>query len=302
MGRARTDRTGRGEGDPRRYLRYLQSRPAAWEDAAIELLIRLAHETRCAVHVVHLSSAASLTQIRARQRRRAFASPSRPVLTISASRRESVPDGATEYKCAPPIREHKNREGLWRGLQEGVIDFVVSDHSPCTPALKGRERGDFAEAWGGVASLQLGLPAIWTEAQRRGRGLGEISTWMSARPAALAGLGRRKGQIAPGFDARPSWSGIPTWSSRSNPSSSTFGTRSHPTWAVVWSARVEATFLRGRLVYDGSGHPAGPVGMAILGRDTRGMSSTSNSPSATFSGLVDLAAAALGGRRARRQR
>src|SRR5207244_3015376 len=96
---------------------------------------------------------------------------------------------------------HDNREALWRGLRKGVIDMVVTDHSPCTPALKGRERGDFAEAWGGIASLQLGLPAVWSEARRRGHTPADIANWMSLRPAALAGLGHRKGRIAPGYDA-----------------------------------------------------------------------------------------------------
>jgi len=181
---------------------------------------------------------------------------------------EDIPDGATEYKCAPPIRDHENREALWRGLKDGVIDFVVSDHSPCTPTLKGRERGDFAEAWGGIASLQLGLPAVWTEASRRGHSLGEISSWMSARPAALAGLGRRKGQIAPGFDAD-----LVVWDPEAefevDAEQLHFRHKVSPYLGRRLLGRVEATFLRGRLAYDGSGHPAGPVGAPILGRDTR---------------------------------
>jgi allantoinase len=258
---------GSQDHEPRRYLGYLHSRPAAWEDAAIALLIRLARETGCAVHVVHLSSAGSLTQIaRAKDEGLRFTAETCPhYLCFEA---ESIPDGATEYKCAPPIREHQNREGLWRGLEEGVIDFVVSDHSPCTPALKGRERGDFAEAWGGIASLQLGLSAVWTEAQSRGRALSEISTWMSARPAALAGLGRRKGQIAAGFDADlVVWD--PDVEVEVEAEQLHFRHKVSPYVGRRLLGRVEATFLRGRLVYDGSGHPGGPVGAPILGRDTR---------------------------------
>ncbi len=253
--------------DPRAYGGYLRSRPAAWEDAAIALLIRLSRETGCAVHVVHLSSAGSLEQIaRAKADGLHFTAETCPhYLCLEA---ESVPDGATEYKCAPPIRDHENREALWRGLKDGVIDFVVSDHSPCTPALKGRERGDFAEAWGGIASLQLGLPAVWTEASRRGHSLGDISTWMSARPAALAGLGRRKGQIAPGFDAD-----LVVWDPEAEVEVDAellqFRHKVSPYLGRRLLGRVEATFLRGRLAYDGSGHPAGPVGAPILGRDTR---------------------------------
>jgi allantoinase len=262
---------GRGGGDdgrdPRAYTGYLRSRPAAWEDAAIALLIRLARETGCAVHVVHLSSASSLDQIaRARSDGLHLTVETCPhYLCLEA---ESVPDGATEYKCAPPIRDHENREALWQGLKDGVIDFVVSDHSPCTPALKGQERGDFAEGSGGIASLQLGLPALWTEASRRGHSLGDISAWMSARPAALAGLGRRKGQIAPGFDAD-----LVVW----DPEAEISVDAEHvpprhkvsPYLGRRLLGRVEATFLRGQLAYDGSGHPAGPVGVPVLGRDTR---------------------------------
>jgi allantoinase len=258
---------GDDRGDSRAYAGYLRSRPGSWEDAAIALLIRLARETGCAVHVVHLSSAASLEQIaQAKAEGLRFTAETCPhYLCLEA---ESVPDGATEYKCAPPIRDHENREALWRGLKEGVIDFVVSDHSPCAPDLKERERGDFGEAWGGIASLQLGLPAVWTEASRRGHGLGEISSWMSSRPAALAGLGRRKGQIAPGFDAD-----LVVWDPEAEIQVDAEQLHDRdkvsPYLGRRLLGRVEATFLRGRLAYDGSGHPAGPVGAPVLGRDTR---------------------------------
>jgi len=111
-----------------------------------------------------------------------------------------VPDGATEFKCCPPIRDAANRDALWAGLAEGLIGAVVSDHSPCPPALKRREAGDFGAAWGGISSLQLGLPAVWTGARRRGRGLTDVVRWMATRPATLAGL-PGKGAIAPGRDA-----------------------------------------------------------------------------------------------------
>jgi len=256
-----------GAGDPRRYASFLRSRPAAMEDAAIALLIRLARETGCAVHIVHLSSASSLEQI---ARAKADALP----LTVETCphylclEAETIPDGATEFKCAPPIREHGNREALWRGLADGVIDLVVSDHSPCTPALKGRERGDFAAAWGGIASLQLGLPAVWTEARRRGHGPGAIARWMSERPAALAGLGRRKGRIAPGFDAD-----LVAWDPESeldvDAGGLHFRHKVSPYLGRRLQGRVARTWLRGQLVYDGVTHPAGPIGAPLLGRDTR---------------------------------
>lgn len=185
------------DSSPRAYLRYLHSRPRAWEDAAIAMTIRLVRETGCAAHIVHLSSSDALPMIKAaRAEGLPLTAETCPhYLVLDA---EAVPDGATEYKCAPPIRERDNRDALWRGLGEGVIDYVLSDHSPCTPALKLPERGDFLEAWGGIASLQLGLPNIWTEARRRGFAITDVVRWMSAGPARFLGLERR---IAPGARA-----------------------------------------------------------------------------------------------------
>ncbi len=256
-----------GDGDPRRYEQYLRSRPAAWEDAAIALLIRLSRETGCAVHVVHLSSAASLPQI-------ASAKDQGLPVTVETCphylclEAEAIPDGATEFKCAPPIRGRENREALWAGLARGVIDLVVTDHSPCTPALKARERGDFAAAWGGISSLQLGLPAVWTEARRRGHDLTELASWMSARPAALAGLGRRKGRIAVGHDAD-----LVIWDPQAEisvqPPFLHFRHKVSPYLGRRLLGRVETTLLRGRVVYDGHQHAAPPTGAPLLGRDTR---------------------------------
>ncbi len=185
------------DASPRAYLRYLHSRPRAWEDAAIAMTIRLVRETGCPTHIVHLSSAAALPMIKAAKAEglpiTVETCPHYLVLTA-----EEVPDGATAYKCAPPIREADNREELWRGLAEGVIDFVPSDHSPCTPALKLPEEGDFLAAWGGIASLQLGLPNVWTEARRRGFALKDVIRWQSTAPAAFLGFDRR---IVPGARA-----------------------------------------------------------------------------------------------------
>ena len=184
---------------PRDYATYLASRPKAWEDAAIALLIELCRETGCAVHVVHLSSSTALPLLAAAQAEglpiSAETCPHYLCLTA-----EEVPAGATAFKCAPPIREATNREALWAGLRAGTLDVVVSDHSPCTPQLKLPERGDFLEAWGGIASLQLGLRAIWTEASARGHTLTDLVGWMAERPARLAGL-PHKGRLAAGCDA-----------------------------------------------------------------------------------------------------
>jgi allantoinase len=187
-------------GDPQRYSNYLASRPNAWEDEAIRLLVRLCEETGCAVHIVHLSSASALPLVRAaKQRGLPISAETCPhYLCLSA---EHIPDGATHFKCAPPIRSADNREQLWQALFDGVIDFIITDHSPCTPALKLPERGDFQAAWGGIASLSLGLSSIWSEASARGATPLQLARWMSEMPARFAGVSRQKGTIAPGFAA-----------------------------------------------------------------------------------------------------
>jgi allantoinase len=251
--------------DPRRYDSYLRSRPAAMEDAAIALLVRLARETGCAVHIVHLSSANALPTIAAAKRDGVpiTAETCPHYLCLEA---EAIPDGATHFKCAPPIRSHENREALWRGLGEGIIDLVVTDHSPCTPELKVPERGDFHEAWGGIASLQLGLPAIWSEAWRRGFGLADLASWMSARPAALAGLAARKGRISPGLDAD-----LVIWDPDAELTVEAtqlhFKHKISPYLGRRLVGRVAATLLRGQVVYDGAGHPTAPIGRPLLYRD-----------------------------------
>jgi allantoinase len=184
----------------RQYVNYLRSRPHRAEDSAIELLIRLSAETGCRVHVVHLSSSDSLAQLAAARAGGLLltAETCPHYLTFEA---EKIPDGTTEFKCAPPIRESANRDALWQALRGGGIDCVVSDHSPCPPAMKCKETGNFFSAWGGIASLELGLSAVWTEARQRSLGMEEVVRCMSAGPAKLAGLGHRKGSIAKGYDA-----------------------------------------------------------------------------------------------------
>lgn len=181
------------------YDRFLASRPRAAENLAIAEVIERAMRTGARAHILHLSSSDALPMI-ARAKRDGVRLTTETCPHYLALCAEDVPDGATAYKCCPPIREAANRELLWRGLLDGTIDAVVSDHSPCTPDLKDLEHGDFATAWGGVASLQLGLPVVWSQARRRDIPLQTVVEWMSARPAALAGL-TRKGRIAPGFDA-----------------------------------------------------------------------------------------------------
>ncbi|MFD3608042.1 allantoinase AllB [Streptomyces atroolivaceus] len=179
-----------------KYADFLASRPRDAENAAIEGLIAHARRLNARVHVLHLSSSDALPLIAAAKREgvRVTVESCPHFLTLTA---EEVPDGATEFKCCPPIREAANQDALWAGLADGTIDCVVSDHSPCTTDLK---TPDFASAWGGISSLQLGLPAIWTEARRRGHTLDDVVRWMSAAPAGLAGL-TRKGAIEAGRDA-----------------------------------------------------------------------------------------------------
>jgi allantoinase len=183
----------------RDYRTFLRSRPGDAENLAIGLVLDLARRTGARVHILHLSSAAASGQIRAARAQGVpvTAETCPHYLVFSA---EEVPDGATQFKCCPPIREAANRERLWSGLADGTIDCVVSDHSPCTPDLKRLDDGDFGTAWGGIASLQLGLPAVWTQARARGLGLEQLVRWMAQRPAQIAGLDR-KGAIEPGRDA-----------------------------------------------------------------------------------------------------
>jgi allantoinase len=181
------------------YDGFLRSRPQDAETLAIQQVIALADATGARTHVLHLSSADAIG-ILARARGAGLALTVETCPHYLSFLAEEVPEGATEFKCCPPIREAANRERLWRGLADGVIDCVVTDHSPCTPELKRFDTGDFAEAWGGIAGLQVGLPAVWTQARQRGFGLGDVVRWMAQRTAELAGM-RRKGRIAPGRDA-----------------------------------------------------------------------------------------------------
>jgi allantoinase len=186
--------------DWRRYETYLASRPDQAELEAIELLIGLAIVFDTPLHIVHLATAQALPALkRARQAGLKITVETCPQYLWFAA--EDIPDGATELKCAPPIRNAANREALWQGLREGTIDMIATDHSPCPPEMKHRETGRFDHAWGGIASLGLALPVVWTGLSRRGGGLELLTRWLSTEPARLAGLTGRKGALAPGYDA-----------------------------------------------------------------------------------------------------
>ncbi|MES2591195.1 MAG: allantoinase AllB [Bacteroidota bacterium] len=188
------------EKNPTSYSAYLNSRPKIWEDKAVEMMIALCEEFNCPVHIVHLSSANNIDKIKAAK---AKGLP----LTVETCPQylyycaEEIPDGNTLFKCAPPIRERENNELLWKALKDGVIDFIVTDHSPATPELKKIESGNLKEAWGGIASIQFSLPVVWTAAKNRGFSLSDIAKLMSTNIASFIGEGASKGQLKAGFDA-----------------------------------------------------------------------------------------------------
>ena len=183
-----------------RYSTYLTSRPDAAEVLAIRLMIELCRKYQCPVHIVHLSSAEALPDLRAAR------GEGLPITVETCPHylhfaAEEIPDGATAFKCAPPIRSRENRERLWQALRDGDIDLIATDHSPCLPEMKVRGGGSFEQAWGGIASLQVALAAVWTSAKQRGVSMEQIARWMSQQPAKLAGLSHRKGAIEVGYDA-----------------------------------------------------------------------------------------------------
>jgi allantoinase len=188
------------EADWSLYDTYLKSRPPEAELAAIRTMLRLCREFRFRLHIVHLSASEALPELRAAR------AEGLPVTVETCPHylhfmAEAIPRGATLFKCAPPIRNAENREKLWNGLREGVIDLVATDHSPCPPEMKRLSEGNFANAWGGIASLSVALPVMYTEASKRGFALLDIARWMAEGPAKLAGCDERKGRIAAGYDA-----------------------------------------------------------------------------------------------------
>ncbi len=184
---------------PRAYAAYLASRPAQWETDAIALMIRLSEEFDVHVHIVHVSAAEALPLIRdAKKRGLHITAETCPHYLVFCA--EEIPDGATEYKCAPPMRERANNELLWEALKDGTLDFVATDHSPAPPDIKEQQSGDFMKAWGGIAGLQFLLPAFWTGAKERGFSLEDVARLLCEHPADFLGL-KHKGRIAPDCDA-----------------------------------------------------------------------------------------------------
>jgi allantoinase len=235
-------------GDRRKYATYLATRPSRAEDEAVALLVRLGRETRARIHVVHLSSASALAQVeRARSDGLPFSTETCPHYLFFES--ETIPDGATEFKCAPPIRNAANRSRLWDGLASGAIEMIVSDHSPAPAEVKSRDTGDFLAAWGGISSLQLRLPATWTEARRLGFPIERLAEWLCAAPARLAGVSNRKGSIALGADAD-----LVVWDPEAafevRVESIHHRHKLTPYLGRTLFGAVEATFLRGEKIFE----------------------------------------------------
>src|SRR5580704_17326641 len=246
---------------PRAYKTWLASRPRAAEDQAIALLLRLAAEYEVRTHIVHLSSSDSLAQIRQAKANgiRVTVETCQHYLTFVA---EEIPDGATEFKCAPPIRERENREKLWQALGDGTLDFIATDHSPCPPAMKLPDEGDFLRAWGGIASLQLSLPAVWTEARAHGYAVTHLAKWLCEGPARLAGLAGRKGTIAVGCDADfVIWD--PEAKFQVEPAQLHHRHKATPYAGRELCGRVATTFLRGRKIFERGELSAGPLGHVL---------------------------------------
>lgn len=253
-----------GPSELREYARYLRSRPDAAEVVAVELLVRLCRETGCRIHIVHVASSEVLPILRrAREEGLPITAETCPhYLTFAA---EEIPDGGVAFKCAPPIRSRENRELLWEALREGLLDLVATDHSPSPPDLKRIETGDFLHAWGGVASLQLSLPAVWTGARERGFTIADLARWMCAAPARLAGLEGRKGAIVPGADADlVVWD--PEASFQVEPRNLYHRHRLTPYAGRTLTGVVHRTLLRGETVYDVSAEerfPGTPSGKLL---------------------------------------
>jgi allantoinase len=225
------------------------------------MLLSLCREFHFRLHIVHLSAASALPDLRAA---RAAGLP----VTVETCPHylhftaESIPRGATLFKCAPPIRARENRDQLWQALSDKTIDLVATDHSPCPPEMKRRAEGNFRSAWGGIASLSLALPVMYTEAANRGFALSDIARWMSAAPAKLAGAHSRKGRLAPGLDADfvvfdPETSFLVT-EARLH-----YRHKVSPYRGETLRGEVKATYLRGKKVFAEGQFPGDPIGSEL---------------------------------------
>ncbi|XP_062853283.1 allantoinase, mitochondrial [Trichomycterus rosablanca] len=249
-------------GDLREYSTFLRSRPDVMELEAIRTVAQLCLQYRVRCHIVHLSSAQALDVIRSARQSGALLTveTTHHYLTLNS---ESVPSGATQFKCCPPIRDSANQEQLWCALRAGDIDMVVSDHSPCTPDLKLMDRGDFSQAWGGISSLQFGLPLFWTSARRRGFSFPDVVKLMCDEPARLCRLDNRKGKLVPGHDAD-----LVIWDPEKEftitEENIEHKNKLTPYLGMTLCGEIKATVLRGKIVYlNGTFNPR-PLGELLL--------------------------------------
>ena len=256
------DATGRlAQADWSTYAMYLQSRPDEAELSAICLMLALCREYQFRLHIVHLATGQALDLLRAAK------SEGLPVSVETCPHylhfsSEDIVDGQTLFKCAPPIRSRENCEKLWQGLRDGVIDLVATDHSPCPPEMKRLSERSFRTAWGGIASLSLALPVMWTEANRRGFTLADIARWMAEGPSRLAGCDSRKGRIAKNFDAdfvvfEPEAEFIATEEHLH------YRHRVSPYLGGKLRGVVKATYLRGNCVFADGKFPGEPLGREL---------------------------------------
>jgi allantoinase len=252
---------GEVSSEARKYSTFLRSRPREAENEAVALMIRLSRETGARIHIVHHSSSDALPALRqAKMEGVPITIETCPHYLSFAA--EDIPDGATEFKCCPPVRERENREELWGALDEGLIEMVVSDHSPCPPAMKCLSTGNFMEAWGGISSLQLRLPIMWTQALERGYSVSHLAEWLCRAPARLVGLDKRKGVIATGYDADlVIWN--PQGTFRVEPSMLHHRHKLTPYAGQTLSGVVETTYLHGRQIYDRGRFSEKPLGTLL---------------------------------------
>jgi len=244
-----------------KYATYLQSRPDEAELSAIHLMISLCREYHFRLHIVHLSTSKGLDVLRAAKSEGLLVSVETCPHYLHLSS-DKIPDGQTLYKCAPPIRSPENCKQLWQGLQDGVIDLVATDHSPCPPEMKRLDERNFRTAWGGISSLSLALPVMWTEANGRGFTLIDIARWMAEGPARLAGCESQKGRIAKDFDAdfvvfEPEAEFIATAGHLA------YRHRVSPYLGERLRGVVRATYLRGKCVFADGEFPGEPAGREL---------------------------------------
>jgi allantoinase len=250
------------EKNPTNYMAYLNSRPKVWEDNAVEMMIELCEEFNCPTHIVHLSSADSLAQIKAAKEKGL-------PLTVETCPQylyfcaEEIPNANTLFKCAPPIRERANNEKLWQALKSNLIDFVVTDHSPATPDLKKIETGNLKEAWGGIASIQFSLPVVFTAAQKRGLGVADVAALMSEHVAKFIGFQHSKGQLKKGYDAD-----IVVWNPNEKftvqSSDIHYRHKISPYVGQTLNGVVKQTYLAGKKVFENGNFISLPQGKVLL--------------------------------------